>query len=146
MQIHEHILLVNFAVTTSALLLTYEVLRRYFRPAMAARRSGDKSAVSDMIIGVPLLLVGIFAERLYWMPPWIMAMIGDPDTEKWFKFGVLVDLPVRQVTWVASAFFLLRGILGSDVRGQEVLNNILRRAFLIGIVVWVALLIVMNYH
>ena len=144
MDLHKHALLLDFSVTIAALYLTFEILRRYYKPALRGYRSEGRDPVDDMIIGISILLLGVFVSRLYWVPPFLMAIMGDPETRDWFQTGILVDLPIREGSWVVSCFFLLRGILGSTGSDGSLLNKILWRAVALGIFVWMSLLLLIS--
>jgi hypothetical protein len=58
-----------------------------------------------LIVGIVFGFVGKVIDNAYWAIPWMSSLFESPSSDFWFKHGVLLNIPFRQVCCIVSALF-----------------------------------------
>lgn len=88
----------------------------YFRSATRALVEPEKTEMHWLLMGIFIGFLGSSVDNLYWGLAWTAEYLKHPIKEDLFHYGVMSNLPFRQLTTLAAAYCHIRAAIETDSR------------------------------
>lgn len=125
MTIHEAGELISLGWTIPTLMFCLAVMLMWGKEVKSVFKKPNKNYTPHhwFIIGVFIGFSGEFFDNVYWGVAWCSEYLKLPGARTWFKNGVYVNIPFRQIMGTVAAYCHVRSALAYGVQYRG-LNNL----------------------
>lgn len=112
--------IISLGLTAPTIFLACAVIVRWFDAAASSFATHKENRTSHQwfIIGVFISFLGQAADNLWWGVAWTAEFLGLPFRDSLFDYGVVSNIPCRQLTGIIAAFCHLKAF--SEYTGKSV--------------------------
>lgn len=112
--------IISLGLTAPTIFLAFAVIFRWLASATESIKTPASKRTSHQwfIIGVFISFVGQAADNLWWGSAWTAELLDWPFRDVLFNYGVISNIPCRQVTGIIAAFCHLKAF--SEYTGKSV--------------------------